>query len=221
MNKKILLTIIASCFLLNVKTEEANHATIDTFNHNLTKYKIDPSWVLKHFFSMNITELTICWSSFVKTCKEKPWFLTYQEKKDYCEKKMRDTIIAQCKEYSIFLENLYVHKTTKNLCFSYRKKPENIYQSVIEYWKKKQETSHYDFYAFYFDFVAMRYIENINNAYLNIEDKKYRDHATQDLILLNKIFDKLIKSSYESRYANHIKKYRDALMYFFKTKKND
>lgn len=185
----------------------------DHFKKDTQKYCVEPSWVLRYFFHMNLQEFEDSWKLLCSIIKEKPWFLLYNDSVTYVESQLRDVLILHCKAYDTFLINLFVCSETQKLICSLNLVPAKTDVSIFDYWKMKKLFWAADFYAFYFDQVSAQYIEVIKNAFLNIDNnEEYYDYfqkSWDDLSLLNTIFMRLIGTSYEARYADHLKKYSE------------
>ncbi len=185
----------------------------DHFKQDIQKYRIEPSWVLRYFFHMNLQEFESAWSHLCLIIKEKPWFLLYDSPSRYVESQVRPLLIQHCKAYDTFLMSLFVCPETEDLICSLNLVTAKTDLSIFDYWKMKKLSPAADFYAFYFDQVSAQYIEVTKNAFLNMDTSQdYYDCFQQSwdaLSLLNTIFMRLVGTSYEARYADHLKKYSE------------
>lgn len=213
MKRWILLLLLLS-LSSNVVSEVAVRTDLfDCFKKDIQKYRIEPSWVLRYFFSMNLQEFQKSWLLLSAIIKEKSWFLLYNNQVHYNESQDRSFLIQHCKHYDTFLNNLFVCTKTEKLICSLIEVPLKTDLSIFDYWKSKGLYLAADFYAFYFDLVSVQCIEAIKNAFLNIDDsQEYYNHFQKSwdaLSLLHNIFTRLVGTSYESRYADHVKKYSE------------
>ena len=183
------------------------------FIENIDTYLIEPSWVIPSFLAMESTDFCFCWNILATIFKEKSWYLLHSDPFKYSERKEREKLIAHCKAYDLFLSFLFVDFVTQHLVFCYDTPPTAEMISIFDYWKMTKNSSFAHLYAFYFDRVAASYIEEINNASLNRDDDKlyhcYFQKAQKYLVKIGTLFKHLVGSSYEQRYADHLKKYRE------------
>lgn len=205
-------------FFLSLFANNACDATVridlfDYFKKDIQKYRIEPSWVLRYFFYMDLQEFENSWSLFSSIIKEKPWFLLYNNQLQYSESQDRSLLVQHCKAYDVFLSNLFICPKTEQLVCSLTVMPFKTDLSIFDYWKSKRRYPAADFYAFYFDLVSAQCLEATKNAFLNMDNaQEYYDYFQQSwdaLSLLNGIFVRLVGTSYEARYADHLKKYSE------------
>lgn len=221
MNKRWLCVILLSASLLNATVEHSKQSLLSIyFVSTIKTHYVEPSWILPAFFAMNLQEFDDCWNILVTIIKQKPWYLLCSKQCDYSERKYRAILINHCKAYDSFLQNLFVNLKDNTMIFTQGKPPKG-YISIYDYWKKTGSTSASHFYAFYFDRVGGTYIEAVNNAFLNMDHQDYKQYVKESwssLGTLSTLLKNLMNSSYEARYSDHLKKYREVRRLLLKEK---
>ena len=206
----LFLSLLLSTSLLSASPPPVSLS--EKFIRTMESHLIEPSWVVPFFFNMDLNTFTVCWDLLATVIKEKSWYLLCSKPSDYSEFKYRDELIAHCKTYDPFLRGLFVDPLNNAIVFLHNQRPKAGYISIFDYWKMMEHDAVSHFYAFYFDCVGARFIEAVNNAFLNMDNKEYlqyvRDSWTH-LGTLNMLFKQLVGSAYEVRYADHLKKYRE------------
>jgi hypothetical protein len=223
MNKRrLFFTALLGVSLLGANSQAEKKTSLsDFFMATLKTHLIEPSWVLPVFFEMDLQEFDFCWNVLATLIKQKPWYLVCSNYGEYSERQQRDVLIGHCKAYDLFLQNLFVNPQDNSMIFTQGQPPTKAHIPIYDHWKTTGSKSASHFYAFYFDRVGATYIEAVNNAFLNMDHEDYSKYLKESwniLGVLTSLFKNLMNSSYEARYADHLKKYREVRQLLIKEK---
>jgi hypothetical protein len=189
------------------------------FTADFEKFYVDPGWIVSAFVSLPLDEFDKAWELFITTLRVSPKKFFTNGAEVYSEKKYRETFLAHCYQYDLFLKNLLVDIQNKRLVLvtgsertQYLKQPGVV--TVGQYWQAKNNTVYQHFYAFYFDTLVLQLYETITIAYREHDTSDYPvlyKKAKQYAMLITKIFKQLRGGEYDGRYAYHLKRYKEVL----------
>ncbi len=189
------------------------------FSTDFERFYSEPGWIVAAFVSLPLDDFDKAWELFVTTLRVNPKKFFVNNKEVYSEKKYRETFLAHCYQYDEFLKNLLIDvKNKRVLLATGSEKTQRLKQpgvvTVFQYWQAKKNTSYQHFYAFYFDTLVIQLYETITTAYHEHDTSEYPalyKKAKQYKTLITRVFKRLSGGEYDSRYAYHVKRYKEVL----------
>jgi len=183
----------------------------------LNKYYPKVFVVREHFFSkMTFQEVAESLQRVVDIFTNKPWFYIKNNQKD-CNVGMHwEYILDQLSFFSEYIERSSVNLNSKEVVFfegssfgnfGYfpvfleTKKRDGNYKPLKEVWQEKGIQIHHHFYALCSDYVRKMFNEGLKMKDWSKGNWYYYE--------LRKVFDKLIGTTYEQEYHDHLKTAKD------------
>jgi len=224
MNKSFLILFLCgvSGSLMSAQEEgkksERSYSFVQ-FSTDFEKFYVDPGWIVIAFISLSLDDFDKAWELFVSRLRLNPKKFFVDTKEAYSEKKYRETFLAHCYQYDLFLKNLFVDVKNKRLILATGAEKTQCFKepgivTVFQYWQAKKNKTYQHFYAFYFDTLVIQLYETITTAYREHDTSDYPalyKQAKEYSVLLAVLFKQLRGGEYDSRYAYHLKRYREVL----------
>ena len=191
---------------------------LEHFKEDLVLYYIEPNWVLPALLAMPLDQFDQAWKELMAILRYRSWFCFVSDQKNYSEKKYREQFLACCNHYDKFLRDLVVDVRGQRVFLTggkvsfYTQQPGII--TIFQYWQAKKNVEYQHFYAFYFDRTAAHYVEAISNLFFQLDSPDYvqlRQKTYDTYSVLVGIFVRLKGGEYDSRYAQHLRRYDEVL----------
>lgn len=156
---------------------------------------------------------------------QKPWVVLGIRENEYTNSiEQQKKLVKYCHMYDLFFEKLFIKKDLHIVLYTVSKNAQKGHTYFFDFLSKSKSTILANFYARYFDLLAASYIDSINQAYRFCDSSDYRKYVLSALYALQTMGDifaqHLMNTSYEKRYAQHLKHYDQILILLKSEHKN-
>ncbi len=155
----------------------------------------------EYFAGMNADQIDGALTELMSVLGDKIWFYFQNEKKGFTLGEYWENVIEQCRIIASFLQRTRVNPDDKSIIpkdLSFHEELLGFNDGVplLSYFKSEGKRGHYDFYAFYFDYLVKMFNEGIR---FQLISQSYRYERRMERVMA-----KLRGSLYESRYQEVI-----------------
>ena len=189
-------------------------ATLETFLLHLKNSRIEPGWVIQELLDMHAQEFGCAVLLLVDCLVERPWEYVGVAQKDFVRAQQVDLLKRHCIEYLRFFESVFIN--TKDNSVSVFEVMPSGNQLVFLPLKMMAPQLQCDdaiarLHAFFFDCIAMEFLEKISDSYLHRDDQAVVSSDFDEIVRSYELFYPMIEelrgTAYELQYVEYFSLY--------------